>query len=531
MAQQAGVQLVHSIGIDFGNRYSSIAVHNYPAPNDVTVLQATAGATTKRVLMHVARDANAEDGYVAGPAVTAQQHGARDLKRHLGRRRPPKRHRDPIMAGKVHYTPQGHVVQMQVDEHAEQSDGEPKDSVVLLVSELFRHLAGETVQYIGNPATEVAISVPCHFGQDEMAVMREAAEDAGLRVTGLIEDPIAAALGFTTIPQREAGYETEIRGKRFAVLDMGDCCLTASILSCTPEGEIRIEATQYNPNLGGVSFDRCLLTCFTENLDDVAYTGTAAQRMSVLLSEAERVKLEFVPQPQRDEVFAQLPAVGLKRRAVSREEFERLCEGQYRKVAKLLERLKRSKAGEATLDFVLLVGGSARLPRVRDTVEEILVSQRSPIFISAEVDVIVARGVALYAHLLRQRDGNPEYTIVEFQHSPSRGGDYFKNLLHGFADAKLPAVSAGCLSVFRRWFSGEREIEQEQNERNRGAPELEGTFKDYDPTHTGPPNFEGARFWAVTLLGSVLCVPSSWVHASVGIGKSYGRLFGGVEQN
>ncbi|OWA52596.1 hypothetical protein BV898_17045 [Hypsibius exemplaris] len=348
MAQEEGVKLTASIGIDFGNRNCSIAAYNIPARGEVTVFQ-NAFTSTSRFPTYVACAADWPGQYLAGTialveanGAPASEQGACDLKRHLGRgvanSRPPPNDTIIEMTGRVAFDARGRATfRMRA------TPGQTEhDTVTLLVGKMFRHLVAEAESYLNNHSliSEVAITIPCHFGPDKRAAVRESAAAAGLRVVGLIEDPVAATLGFTTVPPFEAvNVDTAIKGRRFAVVDMGDRCLTASILTCTADGIIAIEATHCDTDLGGSHFDDCV-----------------------------RIRL-------------------------------------------LLYQLKESTGQDRPLDFVLAVGGGMRLPRVRALVQHVLIQ---PIFIPSQADVMVARGAALFAHLLRETAaGNvPEYTVL-----------------------------------------------------------------------------------------------------------------------
>ncbi|OQV20600.1 hypothetical protein BV898_05420 [Hypsibius exemplaris] len=252
MAQREGVNLTLSIGIDFGNRNSSIAAHNFPARDEVTVFQ-NGFTSTLRFPTYVARAAGSAGQYLVGATALheakgapASWHGASDLKRHLGRgvanSRLPPNDTNIEMSDRVAFDANGHATfRMRAT-----SDQAEHDTVMRLVAEIFRHLVHEAERYLNDypRISEVTITIPCHFGPDERDALREAAKAAGLRVAGLIEDPVAAILGFTKVPPLEAiNVDTAIKGRRFAVVDMGDRCLTASILTCTADGDIAIEAT------------------------------------------------------------------------------------------------------------------------------------------------------------------------------------------------------------------------------------------------------------------------------------------------
>lgn len=242
----------------------------------------------------------------------------------------------------------------------------------------------------GGESTRAVITVPAYFDERQRQATRDAARLAGIEVLRIINEPTAASLAYG-LDQKDSGT--------VCVYDLGGGTFDVSILSIE-EGVFRVLATAGDTHLGGDDFDRELVAWLREEagdeFDEETLRDPAFQQAARLA--AEHCKQELTEHPVA-EFHLVVPDKGLHfRRSLERAEFER-------RVAPLIERtidscksaLADAGLTAADIEEVVLVGGSTRVPAVRQRVEEFF--GRKP-HSELNPDEVVALGAAIQAHVL-----------------------------------------------------------------------------------------------------------------------------------
>ena len=234
------------------------------------------------------------------------------------------------------------------------------------------------------------ITVPAYFDDAQRQATRDAARLAGLEVMRIVNEPTAASLAY--------GLDRRNEGT-IAVYDLGGGTFDVSLLSID-EGVFRVLSTAGDTHLGGDDIDRVLVELALEELAETADAATLqdpAFRQGLRLA-AERCKIEL-SQRARSELHVVSPEHGISwRREIDRAEFEA-------RIAPLLERtlnacrraLTDAKLQASDIDEVVLVGGSTRIPAVRELVQEFF--QKEP-HTELDPDEVVALGAAVQGHVL-----------------------------------------------------------------------------------------------------------------------------------
>ena len=242
----------------------------------------------------------------------------------------------------------------------------------------------------GIEVTRAVITVPAYFDEAQRAATRDAARLAGIEVLRIVNEPTAASLAY--------GLDQKKEGK-VAVYDLGGGTFDVSILSIE-DGVFQVLSTAGDTHLGGDDFDRALVGAAhdelagqlePELLDDPAFR-------QLLRLAAEKCKHQLSSQPE-GEMHVSLPESGVQwRRRFARAEFEALVEPL---VARTLDCSRRALADAGLepgeVDEVVLVGGSTRVPLVRQRVQELF--GRVP-HTELNPDEVVALGAAVQAHVL-----------------------------------------------------------------------------------------------------------------------------------
>lgn len=246
-----------------------------------------------------------------------------------------------------------------------------------------RSMGGEDIE-------RAVITVPAYFDDTQRQATRDAARLAGIDVMRIINEPTAASLAYG-LDQSAAG--------NVAVYDLGGGTFDISILSIE-EGTFTVLSTNGDTHLGGDDFDRALATLVLGPLKD--QLSEQELRDPALLQAArlaaQKCKVELSVHPEA-ELHLILPDSGVNvRRNVTREEFEALVAPL---VQRTLDSCRRALADAdlepADIVEVVLVGGSTRMPGVRDAVETFF--GRLP-HTELNPDEVVALGAAIQAHTL-----------------------------------------------------------------------------------------------------------------------------------
>ncbi|MDW8089733.1 MAG: molecular chaperone DnaK [Bacteroidia bacterium] len=250
--------------------------------------------------------------------------------------------------------------------------------------------------YLGEPVTEAVITVPAYFNDAQRKATKEAGEIAGLNVRRIINEPTAAALAY--------GVDKRIKQGKIAVFDLGGGTFDISILE-VGDGVFEVLSTSGDTHLGGDDFDQRIINWLVEEFlreegVDLRKDPRAMQR---LREAAEQAKIELSTQ-QNTEI--NLPYITIDPRkgplnlqkTLTRSKFESLCEDLYERCLEPCRKaLNAARLKPSDIDEVILVGGSTRMPRIQQLVEQFFGKAPNK---SVNPDEAVALGAAVQAGVL-----------------------------------------------------------------------------------------------------------------------------------
>lgn len=280
---------------------------------------------------------------------------------------------------------------------------------------------------------EAVISVPAYFSEQEKVATKEAAEIAGLTHSRLIEEPTAAVFDFVYALKR-----TGQLGRRFPngkgyilVFDLGGGTFDVSVayldLMLAQEPQVRIVANHGIRNLGGFNFDMELLKYgldqakvrfpskmlvgeLAEAIRELEYDGRISNRQyaslisdALITAETCKQRLSNVPRPEITQPFNIVLGYGEQvSLEISRGEFETLLEPFILQIKSVLQEtltiLIENTDGEISnweqLDEVILVGGSTRIPAIRDLLKDTFGYEPTE---DVRKDQVVVKGAAIQA--------------------------------------------------------------------------------------------------------------------------------------
>lgn len=259
---------------------------------------------------------------------------------------------------------------------------------------ILQKLKKSAEDFLGETVSEAIITVPAHFNDRQRQATKDAGTIAGLNVLRIINEPTAAAMAYLHDRRKSA---------TIAVYDFGGGTFDISIVHIDRElGEVR--ATRGNNALGGGDVDRVIMEWLIEQFRkehgiDVSNDKVVRQR---LRDAAERAKIEL---SSALETEIQLPflmadASGPRHLqcTLSRATFEALAGPLIDATMEECRRaLHDARMSVEQIDEVVLVGGSSRIPRVKELVREFFGRQLNQQF---NPDEVVAIGAAVQAGVL-----------------------------------------------------------------------------------------------------------------------------------
>ena len=249
--------------------------------------------------------------------------------------------------------------------------------------------------FLGETVDEVVLTVPAYFNDRQRQATKDAGRIAGLEVLRIINEPTAAALAYA-IRRKEPAT--------IAVFDFGGGTFDISILDVdTDIAEVR--ATAGNNHLGGNDIDNRLVEWLASEFKKANGIDVSGDRMvrQRLVEAAEKAKMDLSTSMESEIHLPFLTAdeTGPKhlQTVLTRATFEFLVEDILRKtIDECGKALSEAKLDAEKIYEVIMVGGSSRIPKVQEMVQEFFTGR--PLNKSFNPDEVVAVGAAVQAGML-----------------------------------------------------------------------------------------------------------------------------------
>jgi molecular chaperone DnaK len=254
---------------------------------------------------------------------------------------------------------------------------------------ILRQLRRNAERYFGAPVKKAVITVPAYFNDAQRQATKDAGRIAGLEVLRLVNEPTAASLAY--------GLDEKKNGT-VAVYDLGGGTFDISILKLH-DGIFEVIATNGDTHLGGDDIDNLLIAIALDDIEgdltvDVHRNAEVVQQVRKAVIEA---KIALSSKESAD-LEVELPGGKHYLRTIPRALFEQMAEPIIqRTVGPVKQALKDAQLQPEQIDEVVLVGGSTRIPRVRQLVKELF--KREP-HTELNPDEVVALGAAVQANIL-----------------------------------------------------------------------------------------------------------------------------------
>lgn len=347
------------IGIDLGTTNSCVAVMEGNEP--VVIPNAEGGRTTPSVVAFTKEGERLVGQVAKRQAITNPDRTVISIKRDMGT------NRKVTIDGKA-YTPQ-------------------EISAMVL-----QKLKSDAEAYLGQPVTQAVITVPAYFSDSQRQATKDAGKIAGLEVLRIINEPTAASLAY--------GMDKEETHK-VLIYDLGGGTFDVSILDIG-DGVFEVLATNGNTRLGGDDFDQRVIDYLASEFKRTSGIDLKNDRMALqrLKEAAEKAKIELsgVMTSNINLPFITADASGPKHMDITltRAKFNELTADLVEKTIVPLKQAMKD-AGLTSVDRVILVGGSTRIPAVVDAVKSVTGSEP---FKGINPDECVAVGAAIQGGVL-----------------------------------------------------------------------------------------------------------------------------------
>lgn len=373
-----------SVGIDLGTTNSVVAVMEGGQPTVVS--NAEGGRTTPSVVAFTKSGERLVGQLARRQAVLNPENTVYSIKRFVGRRFSEVESEKKIVSYKVKEGGDGGCkVSIQGKDYS------PEEISAMIL----RKLKEDAEKYLGEKVTSAVITVPAYFNDSQRQSTKNAGTIAGLEVLRIINEPTAAALAY--------GLDKK-DNETILVFDLGGGTFDVSVLE-VGDGVFEVKATSGDTHLGGDDFDHCIVTWVADEFNNLEGIDLRKDRQALqrLTEAAEKAKIELssVIETNLSLPFITADASGPKHleMKLTRARFNELTRHLVERCRAPMEQsLRDSKLSYESLDEVVLVGGSTRIPAVQELVKS-LTGGKEPNQ-SVNPDEVVAVGAAIQAGVL-----------------------------------------------------------------------------------------------------------------------------------
>jgi molecular chaperone DnaK len=372
------------IGIDLGTTNSCVAVMEGNEP--VVIANDEGRRTTPSVVAFLKNGERKVGDPAKRQAITNAQNTIMSVKRFMGHKW------DEVTSEAGHWS----YKVVKGDNNTVRIDIDGRHYTPQEISAMTLQKMKKTAEdYLGQEVTEAVITVPAYFNDAQRQATKEAGEIAGLNVRRIINEPTAAALAY--------GLDKKHKDQKIAVFDLGGGTFDISILELG-EGVFEVKSTNGDTHLGGDDFDKVIMDWLADEFkkDEAIDLRKDPMSWQRLKEAAEKAKVELSSSSETEINLPYVTAVdGVPKHLVkklTRSQFEKLADDLFTRCLKPCElAIKDAGIDKSKIDEVILVGGSTRIPKVQEIVENFFGKKPHK---GVNPDEVVAIGAAIQGGVL-----------------------------------------------------------------------------------------------------------------------------------
>lgn len=365
------------VGIDLGTTNSLVAII-HPENQKPVVLKEHDGAALVPSVIHFGESGTIAVGDEAKEYLVSEPHNTVfSVKRLMGKSYYDLKDHTSLFTYKVIDDNTESLVKVQL--------GARFYSPVELSSYILKELKERAEHILKTPVAKAVITVPAYFNDAQRQATRDAGKLAGLDVLRIVNEPTAASLAYGLGLKKE-----EI--KTVAVYDLGGGTFDISILRIT-SGIFEVLSTNGDTYLGGDDFDREIVTHWVNEFgitdEELKVNKSLVQEIRLVAEEAKKVL-------SGSEIFN--GTIAEEAVTLSKEQFEMLINPLVKKTLNCCgNALADARLKIDEIDEVIMVGGSTRVPLVKDSVSRFFNRKVND---TLNPDEVVALGAAVQADIL-----------------------------------------------------------------------------------------------------------------------------------
>lgn len=280
----------------------------------------------------------------------------------------------------------------------------------VLSSMILKKLKSIAESYLGTEVKNAVITVPAYFTDNQRQLTKYAGSLAGLNILRIINEPTSACISY--------GLDKSLDDKNILVFDLGGGTLDVSILNVA-SGVFTVKSTSGDTHLGGENFDNIIAEfCFSEfakkyklNTSQVKELLINSKIKGKLKRECEYAKKIVSSTNQTNIIIDNFFMEKDLNVQLTKSKFDALCDTEFKKCFSIINKaIDDAKLTISEIDDIVLVGGSTRIPKIRQLLKDFFNKEPK---VDINPDEAVAYGAGIQASILSNNQSSFDLVLVD----------------------------------------------------------------------------------------------------------------------